>query len=43
MLLSFGLALPTLGSVLIFMPLIGVAQQEHPGSPTAERRLAAAD
>lgn len=43
MLLSFGLALPTLGCFLIVVPLIGEAQQEHTLSPIAERRIAAAD
>lgn len=37
-LLSFGLALPTLGYSLIFVPLIWVAQHEHTGSRIAELR-----
>jgi hypothetical protein len=37
-LLSFGLALPTLGYSLILVPLIWVAQHEHTGSRIANLR-----
>ena len=37
-LLSFGLALPTLGYSLVFVPLIWVAQHEHTGSRIAALR-----
>ena len=37
-LMSFGLALPTLGFSLVFVPLIWVAQHEHTGSRIAKLR-----
>jgi hypothetical protein len=37
-LMSFGLALPTLGFSLVFVPLIWVAQHEHTGSRITKLR-----